>query len=175
MPASSWFAMAMLTSRRLQCLPPICSDPSAASPRATHGPATSVPDLSRGFRALKTWMTIATLGADRIGDAMLANCELAQYLAQKVRQSALFELKAPVALNIVCFGVRGARDRAFSRELVLDMHETGIAAPSWTTIGGESVVRCAIVNHRTTRADIDRMMDAMTGLALSRSEAGASR
>ena len=133
------------------------------------------PDLSRGFRALKTWMTIATLGADRIGDAMLANCELAQYLAQKVRQSALFELKAPVALNIVCFGVRGARDRAFSRELVLDMHETGIAAPSWTTIGGESVVRCAIVNHRTTRADIDRMIDAMTGLALSRSEAGASR
>jgi glutamate/tyrosine decarboxylase-like PLP-dependent enzyme len=133
------------------------------------------PDLSRGFRALKTWMTIETLGADRIGDAMLANCELAQYLAQKVRQSALFELKAPVALNIVCFGVRGAHDRALSRELVLDMHETGIAAPSWTTIGGESVVRCAIVNHRTTRADIDRMMDAMTGLALSRSEAGASR
>ena len=130
------------------------------------------PDLSRGFRALKTWITIETLGADRVGDAMLANCELAQYLAQKVRQSALFELKAPVALNIVCFGVRGARNRAFSRELVLDMHETGIAAPSWTTIGGESVVRCAIVNHRTTRADIDRMMDTMTGLALSRSEAG---
>ena len=133
------------------------------------------PDLSRGFRALKTWMTIATLGADRIGDAMLANCELAQYLAHKVRQSALFELKAPVALNIVCFGVRGARDQAFSRELVLDMHETGIAAPSWTTIGGESVVRCAIVNHRTTRADIDRMMDAMTGLVLSRGEAEVSR
>jgi glutamate/tyrosine decarboxylase-like PLP-dependent enzyme len=120
-------------------------------------------------------MTIETLGADRIGDAMLANCELAQYLAQKVRQSTLFELKAPVGLNIVCFGIRGGRDRAFSRELVLDMHETGIAAPSWTTIGGESVVRCAIVNHRTTRADIDQMMDTMTGLALSRSEAGASR
>ena len=129
------------------------------------------PDLSRGFRALKTWMTIETLGADRMGDAMLANCELAQYLAQKVRQSPLFELKAPVALNIVCFGVRGARDRAYNRELVLDMHETGVAAPSWTTIGGESVIRCAIVNHRTTRADIDRMMDCMTDLALSRRKA----
>jgi len=122
------------------------------------------PDLSRGFRALKTWMTIETLGADRIGDAMLANCELAQYLAQKVRQSPLFELKAPVALNIVCFGVKGAHDRAFNRELVLDMHETGIAAPSWTTIGGESVVRCAIFNHRATRGEIDRMMDCITGL-----------
>ena len=133
------------------------------------------PDLSRGFRALKTWMAFETFGADRIGDSMLANCELAQYLAQKVRQSTLFELKAPVALNIVCFGVRGAHDRASNRELVLDMHESGIAAPSWTTIGGESVIRCAIVNHRTTRADIDRMMDCMTGLALSQHEAAASR
>ncbi len=131
------------------------------------------PDLSRGFRALKTWMTIETLGADRIGDAMLANCELAQYLAQKVRQSALFELKAPVALNIVCFGVRGARDWGFNRELVLDMHEAAVAVPSWTTIGSESVIRCASVNHRTTRADIDRMMDCITGLALSRCEAAA--
>jgi glutamate/tyrosine decarboxylase-like PLP-dependent enzyme len=122
------------------------------------------PDLSRSFRALKTWMTIETLGADRIGDAMLANCELAQYLAQKVRQSPLFELKAPVALNIVCFGVKDARDRAFNRELVLDMHETGIAAPSWTTIGGESVIRCAIFNHRATRCEIDRMMDSIAGL-----------
>ncbi len=133
------------------------------------------PDLSRGFRALKTWMTIETLGADRIGDAMLANCELAQYLAQKVRQSPLFELKAPVALNIVCFGVRGAHDRAFNRELVLDMHETGVAAPSWTTIGSETVIRCAIVNHRTTRADIDCMMDCIAGLASSRRKAAAWR
>ena len=90
---------------------------------------------------------------------------------RKCARVPLFELKAPVALNIVCFGVRGARDRAFNRELVLDMHETGVAAPSWTTIGGESVIRCAIVNHRTTRADIDRMMDCMTDLALSRRKA----
>ncbi|MFZ1110108.1 MAG: pyridoxal-dependent decarboxylase [Rhodomicrobium sp.] len=126
------------------------------------------PDLSRGFKALKTWMTIETLGADRMGDAMLANCELAQYLAGKVRHSALFELKAPVALNIVCFGVRGEGDGRINREIVLDLQETGIAAPSWTTVRGECVVRCAIVNHRTARADIDRMLDAISALALSR-------
>ncbi len=126
------------------------------------------PDLSRGFRALKTWMTIATLGADRMGDAMGANCELAHYLASKVEQSAVFELKAPVALNIVCFGVRGAGDGRINREIVLDLHENGVAAPSWTTLRGECVVRCAIVNHRTTRADIDLMFDAISALALSR-------
>ncbi len=130
------------------------------------------PDLSRGFRALKTWMTIETLGADRMGDAMAANCELAQRLARKVSESALFELKAPVALNIVCFGARGGGNGRINRELVLDLHETGIAAPSWTTVHGECVIRCAIVNHRTTPADIDRMLDALSGLALARLGAG---
>jgi glutamate/tyrosine decarboxylase-like PLP-dependent enzyme len=149
--------------------------PAAYLERAERGlaagetwPCDLGPDLSRGFTALKTWMTIETLGADRIGDAMLANCELAQYLAEKVRRSPLFELKAPVALNIVCFGVRGAPDGALNRELVLDLQETGIAAPSWTTLRGECVVRCAIVNHRTTRSDIDIMFDAIAGLANSR-------
>ncbi len=152
--------------------------PAAYLERADRGlaagetwPCDLGPDLSRGFRALKTWMTIETLGADRIGDAILANCELAQYLAEKVRRSAMFELKAPVALNIVCFGVRG-RNGAINRELVLDMQETGVAVPSWTTLGGETVIRCAIVNHRTTRADIDRMMECMTGLAAARLEGG---
>ena len=125
------------------------------------------PDLSRGFRALKTWMTIETLGTDRMGDAMLANCLTARYLSGKVQRSPVFELKAPVSLNIVCFGVRGADGRV-NRELVLDLHERGIAVPSWTGIDGQTVIRCAIVNHRTTREDIDRMMECLTDLAIRR-------
>ncbi|MBS0240513.1 MAG: aminotransferase class V-fold PLP-dependent enzyme [Proteobacteria bacterium] len=121
------------------------------------------PDLSRGFRALKTWMTFETLGSDRIGDAILHTCELAGYLAERVRESVLFELKAPVALNIVCFGVRGEGGEV-NRGLVLDLHELGIAAPSWTAINGETAIRCAIFNHRTTRADIDLFMDAISDL-----------
>lgn len=119
------------------------------------------PDLSRGSRALKTWMTLATLGADRMGDAILNDCELAQYLKEKVERQPLLELTAPVALNIVCFGVRGDHDGTINREIVMDLHEAGIAAPSWTTIGGRSVIRCALVNHRTTRADIDITFDAI--------------
>jgi len=122
------------------------------------------PDLSRGFRALKTWMTFETLGSDRIGDAILHTCELAGYLAERVRESAIFELKAPVALNIVCFGMKGASGEV-NRNLVLDLHELGIAAPSWTTINEETAIRCAIFNHRTTRADIDLFMDAISDLA----------
>lgn len=118
------------------------------------------PDLSRGFRALKTWMTLSTHGTEKIGGAISNSCTVAKYLATRIDAHPLFELKAPVALNIVCFGVRG-RDSSFVRELVLDLQQSGEAAPSWTTIDGELVVRCALVNHRTTEADMDVFLDAL--------------
>jgi glutamate/tyrosine decarboxylase-like PLP-dependent enzyme len=142
------------------------ANPAAYLQRAERGLAagTTWPcdlglDLSRGFRALKTWMTIETLGTARIGDAILHTCELARHLAELIGASDLFELKAPVSLNIVCFGIKGASGGSINRELVLDLQESGIAAPSWTTIAGEAVIRCAIVNHRTTRTDIDVVFD----------------
>jgi glutamate/tyrosine decarboxylase-like PLP-dependent enzyme len=112
------------------------------------------PDLSRGFRALKTWMTIEALGTQRMGNSIAHTCELARYLAEQLGRDPRFEIKAPVALNIVCFGIRGA-DAQFTRNLVVDLHEQGFAVPSWTTVNGELAVRCAIVNHRTSKADID--------------------
>ncbi len=39
-----------------------------------------------------------------------------------------------------------------------DLQENGLAAPSWTSLHGHLVVRCAIVNHRTTKADVDRFV-----------------
>jgi glutamate/tyrosine decarboxylase-like PLP-dependent enzyme len=132
------------------------------------------PDLSRGFRALKTWMTIETLGTTRIGESISCNCESARYLAEKVQSSSIFELKAPVSLNIVCFGVRETGDGGINRELVLDIQEVGTAAPSWTTVCGETVIRCAIVNHRTTRSDIDFVFASLTNLALARIHAKPS-
>lgn len=143
------------------------AQPAAYLQRANHGlaagetwPCDLGPDLSRGFRALKTWMTIEALGTDRIGGSIAHTCMLARHLAEALQRHPAFELKAPVALNIVCFGIRGA-DSEFIRNLVLDLQESGLAAPSWTTINGELVVRCAIVNHRTTVADIDAFVDTL--------------
>lgn len=125
------------------------------------------PDLSRGARALKVWLTIATLGADRIGQAMSSNCELARYLAARIDAHALLRLAAPVALNIVCFSLAADTDGTLNREIVMELQESGIAAPSWTTIGGRSVIRCALVNHRTTPADIDIVVDRIVAGAQS--------
>ena len=50
----------------------------------------------------------------------------------------------------------------------MDLQEAGVAAPSWTTLKGELVIRCAIVNHRTTRSDIDLFLEAIGNLARAR-------
>ncbi|MGA0600912.1 pyridoxal phosphate-dependent decarboxylase family protein [Caulobacter sp. KR2-114] len=119
------------------------------------------PDLSRGFRALKVWMTLQAVGTDALGAAMEANCRAAEHLATRLRGSERFELAAPVGLNIVCFGVRGDATGDTSRALVMALHEAGLAAPSTTMRDGRWVVRAAIFNHRTTLADIDRFVDAL--------------
>src|SRR5215471_1399441 len=50
------------------------------------------PDLSRGFRALKTWFTLKTYGTRRLGAMISRTCELAQYLALRVQAAPELEL-----------------------------------------------------------------------------------
>ena len=50
------------------------------------------PDLSRGFRALKVWMTLQSYGTELLGAAMDANCAAARHLAALVDKSDLFRL-----------------------------------------------------------------------------------
>ena len=130
------------------------------------------PDLSRGFRALKVWMTLKTYGADRLGQIVDHTCAVAQHLAARVRAEPTLELLAPVALNIVCFRVRAATEPdRLNRDIVADLQESGIAAPSTTRVDGKLAIRAAIVNHRTRSADVDVLVEAILRLAeKSRSE-----
>lgn len=120
------------------------------------------PDLSRGFRALKTWFTLKTYGLDRIGRCIAHSCVLARHLEYRVRTEPQLELLSPARLNIVCFRYRG--DDALNARLVVALHESGIAAPSTTTIDGKLAIRCAFVNHRTQIRDVDAMLEAVLRL-----------
>ena len=129
------------------------------------------PDLSRGFRALKIWMTIAAYGADRMGKLVDQSCAVARHLAARIEAEPSLELLAPVTLNIVCFRLRSGADDLdrLNAELVKDLHESGIAVPSTTVIDGRLAIRAAIVNHRTTARDVDLMVDGLLELAQRRS------
>ncbi|ANN66084.1 pyridoxal phosphate-dependent decarboxylase family protein [Bordetella bronchialis] len=131
------------------------------------------PDLSRGFRALKTWFTLTVYGADRLGAAIARTCAIARHLARRVQAEPALELLAPVALNIVCFRYRGTGDAAaddrLNAAILLAVQESGLAAPSSTRVRGSLAIRAAIVNHRTAPVDVDRLCDAVlrTGAALA--------
>jgi len=128
------------------------------------------PDLSRGFRALKTWFTLKTFGTDRLGAVIARSCALAKYLEARVLAEPRLELLAPVNLNIVCFRYRA--DDAVNREIVADVQESGLAAPSSTTLDGRFAIRAAIVNHRTEKADIDALITAVLEFGGRRSSGG---
>jgi len=141
-----------------------------AAPRGLAGgnpwPCEYGPELSRGFRALRIWFALKEHGIRRIAEKVEDNVRQAAYLAAKVEAHPELELAAPVALNIVCLrflapGKTGAALKAINDEIVMDLQERGIAAPSTTTLKGELAIRVNITNHRTTFADLDVLADAI--------------
>ena len=133
------------------------------------------PDLSRGFRALKVWMTLKAYGAERLGSVVEHTCALARRLAARVDSEPALERLAPVALNIVCFRfiASGADLDRLNTDIVADLQEDGIAAPSTVTVNGKLAIRAAIVNHRTRAEDVDALVDAVLATGRSRTTRAA--
>jgi glutamate/tyrosine decarboxylase-like PLP-dependent enzyme len=132
-------------------------------------PCDHGPDLSRSFRALKTWFTLKTYGLKALGDSMAANCALARGLGQRIEREPALRLLSPVGLNIVCFAYAGL-DRGVSdtvnQRIVERLHADGRVAPSLTYLNGRPAIRVAIVNHRTDETDIDALLNGVLTLGL---------
>jgi glutamate/tyrosine decarboxylase-like PLP-dependent enzyme len=127
-------------------------------------------DLSRGFRALKVWMTLQEYGTAKYAAQIEQNVAQAAYIADRVNGTEDLELLAPVPLNVVCFRHHPAEltethalDR-HNENILMTLHERGIAAPSFTRIRGVFAIRTAITNHRSRRADFDVLLDAVTAI-----------
>ncbi|HVN99493.1 MAG TPA: pyridoxal-dependent decarboxylase [Steroidobacteraceae bacterium] len=120
--------------------------------------------LSRGFRALKVWLSFKEHGLDKYGRLIDQNCAQARWLGELVQSAPELELMAPVGLNIVCFRFRGRGGtpqqlNALNEELLIRLHEGGVVAPSYTTLKGNYCLRAAIVNHRTRTTDLELLVE----------------
>ncbi len=116
--------------------------------------------LSRQFRALKVWMSIKEHGLDRFGRMMTRNIKQAHYLGHLIEKEQDMELLAPIGLNIVCFrfnsgGMDDETLNALNKEILIQLQEQGICAPSYTTLNGRYCLRAAIANHRSVKNDFD--------------------
>lgn len=121
-------------------------------------------ELSRGFKALKIWMSLKQHGLETYRTLIRQNLQQAQYLAELVQMQPALELLAPVSLNIVCFrynpgNCTGKQLNALNKEILMRLHEQGIAAPSYTVLNGEYAIRAAITNHRSRFADFELLVN----------------
>ena len=67
---------------------------------------------------------------------------------------------APIGMDIVCFrfnpgGLDDAALNTLNKEILMQLHEQGIAAPSYTTLHDRYCLRIAIANHRSIQDDFD--------------------
>lgn len=127
-------------------------------------------DLTRGFKALKAWMSLKAHGVNTFARLIEQNVEQAQYLERTINAQADLELCAPVPMNIVCFRYHPSKNEshrsleqlnALNQEILLRLQESGRAVVSSTVLQGRYVLRAAIVNQRSTMADFDELVLAV--------------
>jgi glutamate/tyrosine decarboxylase-like PLP-dependent enzyme len=124
-------------------------------------------ELTRGFRALKVWMSLKAHGVKAFARLIEQNVAQAQHLAGLIESQPEMEILAPVALNVVCFryrprGCPPERLNSVNQEILLRVQESGIAVVSSTVLEGRFALRAAITNHRSRREDFDIFVQALT-------------
>ena len=125
--------------------------------------------LTRGFRALKVWMSMKEQGVTRIGAAIQKNIDQARYLGALVDAHPALQRLAPVSMNIVCFryvqaGLDEAALNRLNQSLLAELQERGIAVPSQTVLKGSFALRVCITNHRSEQEDFDALVKAVLAL-----------
>jgi len=122
-------------------------------------------ELSRGFKALKVWMLLKEHGIQGYARLVRQNLDQAQYLAKLIHENGELELLADVPLNIVCYrwnpgGMEEEELNACNKEILMRLHEEGVALPTYTVLHGRYAIRVAITNHRSKLEDFDALADA---------------
>jgi glutamate/tyrosine decarboxylase-like PLP-dependent enzyme len=121
------------------------------------------PELTRPFRALDLWMLIKFAGTERLGQAIEENIACAKYFEELVKASDDFEMLAPVELSVFCFrhvpkGFSGDLD-AYNERLLVGVQRGGSTYLSNARVGGKFALRGCVLNYRTTREDMERVLD----------------
>ncbi len=122
--------------------------------------------LSRGFRALKVWLSMNTFGLAAFRDAVTRSFELAEFAEAELRRRSNCEVLSPAEMAIVAF--RFGKDDALQTRLVEEMLRDGFAFLTSTTLKGVTALRLCTINPRTTEDDIVRTIDRLEKFACSR-------
>ena len=132
-------------------------------------PGFLVPEMSRRARSLAVWATLRAYGRSGVTEMVERHLLLAQHLAALVDASKSFERLADVPLNIVCFrarppGLPESELDDLNTALGADLLRDGTVFAGTTVYAGKVAFRPAIVNWRTTEADVELLLDKLVEL-----------
>ncbi len=128
------------------------------------------PQFSRGFQALKVWVSLLAHGRAAYTARISHDAALARYLGERVQERPEFELSAPVGLSICCFryvpvdlpaappGRDGYLDE-LNKRLMTEVQLDGRVFVSNAVLGERFVLRACVVNFRTEADDMDVVLD----------------
>ena len=116
--------------------------------------------LTRRARGLPLWFSLATHGTDAYTEAVERTLDVCRYAATEIERRDYVELLREPDTSVVVFRRIGWTPQQYQRwsdRLLL----ANFAFVVPTTHEGETVTRFAIVNPRTTEADISSILDTM--------------
>jgi len=123
-------------------------------------------ELSRRFRALKIWLSLRYHGLNSFRQQIQNDLDCARRLAALVEANEEIELLAPVPLSAVCFryvpragGLNDVQLDELNLRTLKCVQRRGRVYLSNATIRGSFALRACVVNHRTTLADVDEVID----------------
>jgi glutamate/tyrosine decarboxylase-like PLP-dependent enzyme len=125
-------------------------------------PIHLVPENSHRWRALPAWFSLTAYGREGHREIVERGCRLARMLGERIRESEVFELLAPVRLNVVCFALR---DTETTEAFVEAVRAGGKTFVNQTIFAGKPAIRAAFSNWRTTERDLDIAWDALSAAA----------
>lgn len=127
------------------------------------------PQFSRGFQALKVWVSLLAHGRAAYGRRISHDAELARYLGGLVQERDDFELVTPVSLSICCFryvppdlALGDGRDEyldMLNERIMTEVQLDGRIYYSNAVLQDRFVLRACIVNFRTEAEHVDRLVD----------------
>ncbi len=127
------------------------------------------PQFSRGFQALKVWVSLLAHGRQAYGRRISHDARLARYLGDLVRSRPDFELACPVGLSITCFryvppDLPQGQDREpyldrLNERVMTEIQLDGRVFYSNAVLDGRFVLRSCLVNFRTEARDMDAVVD----------------
>ena len=126
--------------------------------------------LTRGFRALKIWLSVSHFGVAAFRAAVDNALDLAELARRRIAEDDRLESIAGGELGITCFRRRvdGHEDEAakINAGLIAAYEATGRGLVSSTRLDGRYAVRLCVLNHTTRVEDVEAMLDFFASAAL---------